>query len=202
MSEVSKAPARREKIKGTVIVDLTGEKFGRLTAVYPTDRRSKKGSVYWHCVCECGNETDVDENGLVHGTYSSCGCKKRELNESVTDNLTFVDGTCIEWLKSRKSRNDNTSGMPGVYTRKDGKYYAMLGFKGKRYYLGSYETFDEAVSAREKAEEEIHGAFLKAYDIWNAKDPEWKKQNPLIFNVIKKNRRLEAECPLLDQADK
>ena len=38
----------------TNMIDLTGKKFGRLTVKYPTERRDKKGCVYWHCLCECG----------------------------------------------------------------------------------------------------------------------------------------------------
>ena len=36
--------------------DLSGRKFGMLTAKYATEKRDKRGSVYWHCVCDCGNE--------------------------------------------------------------------------------------------------------------------------------------------------
>ena len=43
--------------------DLTGQRFGRLTALYPTNRRDYKGSVIWHCRCDCGNETDVPAAG-------------------------------------------------------------------------------------------------------------------------------------------
>ena len=40
-------------------VDITGQKFRMLTALYPTENRDYKGSVIWHCRCECGNELDV-----------------------------------------------------------------------------------------------------------------------------------------------
>ena len=52
--------------------DLSGQKFellGMLTAQYATEKRDKRGSVYWHCVCDCGNEVDVTAAGLVHGNY-------------------------------------------------------------------------------------------------------------------------------------
>lgn len=32
---------------GRVAEDLTGQRFGRLTALRPTERRDRKGSVYW-----------------------------------------------------------------------------------------------------------------------------------------------------------
>lgn len=60
--------------KGRGVTDISGQKFGRLTALYHTDKRSKKGSVFWHCRCDCGNEVEVTEDGLLHGNYKSCGC--------------------------------------------------------------------------------------------------------------------------------
>lgn len=60
--------------------DLSGQKFGLLTAVYPTERRDHRGSVYWHCVCECGNEIDVSAGALMDGNNRSCGyipCQSR-----------------------------------------------------------------------------------------------------------------------------
>ena len=47
--------------------DLSGQKFGLLTAMYPTECRDHRGSVYWHCVCECGNEIDVSAGALMDG---------------------------------------------------------------------------------------------------------------------------------------
>lgn len=31
------------------IIELTGQHFGRLTALEPTDRRDRRGNVYWRC---------------------------------------------------------------------------------------------------------------------------------------------------------
>lgn len=59
--------------------ELTGQKFGRLTALYPLEERNQYGSIVWHCKCDCGNEIDVPANWL--GKYiNSCGCLK-SLNE-------------------------------------------------------------------------------------------------------------------------
>ena len=52
------------------ILDLTGQKFGRLTAQYVSNRRPRK----WHCVCECGNEVDILTTCLTTGHTQSCGC--------------------------------------------------------------------------------------------------------------------------------
>ncbi|MGI6014046.1 MAG: hypothetical protein ACOX7K_07150 [Oscillospiraceae bacterium] len=170
--------------------DITNQRFGRLIAEYPTAKRDKKGSVFWHCRCDCGNEVDVTQDGLVYGTYRSCGCRKREIQENIGETLTFTDNTCIEWLEKRKSRCDNTSGFRGVYLTKTGRYRALIGFKKQRFYIGSYKTFEEAVQARLDAEETIHAGFVKAYRIWSEKasaDAQWAKENPLQYEVIKQN---------------
>lgn len=57
------------------IKDITGQKFGRLTALYPTEKRYCT-TVVWHCHCDCGNEVDVPYNSLYAGK-KSCGCLKK-----------------------------------------------------------------------------------------------------------------------------
>ena len=178
----------RKTSGGRNLTDLTGKRFGRLTAEYPTERRDRKGSVYWHCRCDCGKETEATEDGLVFGNNLSCGCLKRENQKRVSEQLHRVDGTCVEWLEKRKSRRDNTSGFRGVCSMKNGKYRAMIGFKGERFYLGTYDSMEKAVQARMEAESEIHDAFVKKFYAWRKKadeDPEWGAKNPLVFQVIK-----------------
>ncbi len=58
--------------------DLTGQRFGRLTALYPTDKRSSSGGKVWHCRCDCGNECDVAASSLKNGHTKSCGCLRHE----------------------------------------------------------------------------------------------------------------------------
>lgn len=54
--------------------DHTGEKFGKLTVMYITDRRNTQRRPYWHCKCDCGNELDVIIIDLQSGHTTSCGC--------------------------------------------------------------------------------------------------------------------------------
>lgn len=58
-------------------VDITGQKFGRLTAqeIRPGSRSQKRK---WRCSCECGGETFVSTDKLVSGWTISCGCVQRE----------------------------------------------------------------------------------------------------------------------------
>ncbi len=59
------------------IKDVSGQRFGRLTAVSPAER-SANGRVRWLCVCDCGTEVVVQSNNLQSGNTRSCGCVGRE----------------------------------------------------------------------------------------------------------------------------
>ena len=58
------------------IDDITGQRFGRLVAVEPTDKRSGRG-VVWKCKCDCGNVCEVAARDLQSGRTRSCGCSRR-----------------------------------------------------------------------------------------------------------------------------
>lgn len=60
--------------------DLAGQRFGRLTALYPLGSEPGKG-VIWHCRCDCGGTKDVPSTRLLGKKTQSCGCIKRELTE-------------------------------------------------------------------------------------------------------------------------
>lgn len=66
--------------KGEKVKDITGQVFGRLTAVYKTDRTDKYYVSYWMCICECGSEVEVRISQLTTGKTKSCGCLNRELS--------------------------------------------------------------------------------------------------------------------------
>jgi len=166
---------------------IKGKRFGRLIALTPTKKRSYKGSVIWQCKCDCGNITEASADALLHNNKTSCGCRKDEIKKTIHDQLTFVDSTCIEWLRSRKTRCDNTSGFRGVY-ESNGKWRVSIGFKKKRYYYGTYNTFAQAKAARLEIEKLLHDNFIAAWEKWleiSKNDPQWADAHPFEFNVYK-----------------
>lgn len=52
--------------------DLSGMKFGILTAILPV----YKNRIYWQCLCECGNYSVVRNDRLKSGETTSCGCRR------------------------------------------------------------------------------------------------------------------------------
>lgn len=142
--------------------DLTGRRFGRLVAQEPTAQRGPDGSVLWRCTCDCGGTTLQPAPVLTGGRVTSCGCKRRE-NDAMRRSLTYVDGTCVQFLKNTGTlRADNTSGTRGVCFIR-GKWRARINFKKKSYQLGSYARLEDAVRVRKQAESRLYGEFLDWY---------------------------------------
>lgn len=144
-------------------VDIRGVRKGQLTAQYPTDKRTKYGSVIWLCACDCGNEVEISESALVHGNRVSCGCKKIEAQKMIVHRKHCINGTCIERLGQKPARKDSKSGVCGVCERPNRKYEAVIGLKGRTYHLGTYHTIEEATQARLRAVEEMHMPIIRSY---------------------------------------
>lgn len=91
---------------GEVKIDLTGQKFGRLTVIKRAGS-TKNRVTEWLCRCDCGNEKVIRADRLQRGTTQSCGCFHRE---------------------AVAERNKARSVHCGRYTR---LYYIWQGLKGR-----------------------------------------------------------------------
>ena len=58
-------------------IDLTGQKFGRLTVIYWIGREN--GRTLWKCKCACGKDAIVSTGSLRSANTQSCGCLHRDL---------------------------------------------------------------------------------------------------------------------------
>ena len=60
------------------LIDLTGNKYGKLTVLKKDEERKTKSGSYWICQCECGNVKSVKSSSLRRGEIQSCGCLRKE----------------------------------------------------------------------------------------------------------------------------
>ena len=148
-------------------LELTGQRFGKLTVLAPAENIRKRTA--WLCRCDCGQETVVTTARLRNGLRTSCGCDNdlygKPPSEIGRASLTYVDGTCVEMIRAGTVRCNNTSGVPGVnWVARKQRWQASICFKGTRHYLGSYKELSEAVQARKRAEEELYLPFLEQFE--------------------------------------
>ncbi len=198
--------------------NLVQQRFGRLTAIEPTQQRTSYGNVIWRCACDCGTFIDVSGCNLVRGYTKSCGCltaERKDISNRRFGNLltlypdsdkktdrtkwicrcdcgnictvsisnlrnghtkscgclanmehrTLIEGTCLELIASPYIPQNNCSGVKGVsYYSRTNSWVATLTFQGRNYYLGRYETVEEAARARCEAEKTIVWPFLEKYE--------------------------------------
>lgn len=164
--------------------DITGQRFHRLTVLYPAENQHVRG-MNWHCRCDCGNEVDLSYNLLMYSNVQSCGCLKQEADQRLHTFLTHVDGTSINALRSQKVPSSNRTGYKGVY-RVRGKYMAKIVFQKKQYCLGTYENTEDAVQARKRGEELLFQQAVQLYEAWKCRadaDPQWAEQHPFHLEV-------------------
>lgn len=153
--------------------ELTGQVFGKLTVIGRSDKRSPRGqrtTPLWECRCECGNITYKAKDTLTNPDLSMCSdCAAKYAAEKARACAGFVEGTQLAKIRDMTPNAANTSGHRGIYYEsKFDRYRAQIIFQKKRYYLGTYKNLDDAIKARQRAEEELYGAFLEEYDKKNA----------------------------------
>ena len=181
--------AGKAHAKNYVYADISGQHFGMLTALYPVQKRDKRGSVIWHCRCACGQETDISYNSLVYTNVKSCGCQRKVHNEKIHSDLTHAGGTSLEMLSSKKLPANNTTGHKGVYLVR-GKYMAKIVFQKKQYFLGFYNRMEDAIEARRNAEESVFEPAEEHCRKWKQlaqQDPQWAEANPVQITVQREN---------------
>lgn len=149
-----------------------------IKALYDTGKTKRECRI-WHCLCVCGEEFDVLSKDFP--SAKSCGHLYEKSREKGMKNAHkklaeySVDGTNAISITSKIPKN-NKSGCKGVYQKTSNKkWYAVITFKGKTYYLGGYCKIEDAIKARKTAEKYTHDNFLD----WFAKEfPEkWEKMN-------------------------
>lgn len=71
------ADMRRKGRGGPHYIDMTGRRYGRLTAIERV--RVESIHTHWKCLCDCGSEAIVAGYLLRNGSTRSCGCLRREM---------------------------------------------------------------------------------------------------------------------------
>ncbi len=132
-------------------INLTGQRFGKLVALYPLPERHN-GRTVWHCQCDCGNTADVVVTYLTRGEVTSCGCAhhvKDHINLRQKYDAKRVDGVVKPLFKDKMPRKDSSTGYRGVskyYTRlsHELRYRSWITVKGKRHYKSGFLTPEDA----------------------------------------------------------
>lgn len=189
--------------------DITGQRFGKLVAIEPTDRK-KRQSIIWRFRCDCGNviEKPIKEVTAKTNATSSCGCSKKgyignsEHGKRQYHNIekNYVMGTNIEKIR-REDINppkNNQSGYQGVsYLTTRNVWVACMRFQGS-YIQKTCHTLEDAIEARKKMRV-IRDEFVVWYDSLSEEEKKEAIQqyenNKIFFKTYYQNKLLElSKC--------
>lgn len=87
--------------------DLTNQRFGKLVAIEPTEKRINN-FVVWKCQCDCGNYHEVSVSNLKNGDVVQCkNCQTRSRGEEKIKNILEKENIFYEQEKTFSSCKDN-----------------------------------------------------------------------------------------------
>ena len=146
--------------------DRTGQRFGLLTVLGRSEKRAPRGKrtvPLWECRCDCGAIVYKAMDTLTNPSRCSCQACANRLNAQNTRVYAgFYKGTQISRIKNTAPIGGNESGRRGVSKdKKSGKWKAYIKFRGENISLGFYTKLEDAIKARERAEEKYYQPLLE-----------------------------------------
>lgn len=151
------------------IKDIVGARFGHLVVLKRSNQyidTAGRGKKYlWECRCDCGQTVYRLSEKLRDDVNCSCkSCMEKSAVNAMVNNAGFIEGTQLSKLVRSTPNANSTSGVRGVFfNRRSGKWRAMLKFQGKDHYLGEYVKIEDAIKARQRAEDQYFAPLLDKY---------------------------------------
>lgn len=136
-------------------LNITGNKYNRLTAIKFSHKEGHQNRAKWLFKCECGNKKIIDKGKVTGGYTRSCGClleeeRKRFTERSTTHGLSGGRKRTSEymvWLSMRKRcLKPNDAGY---------KDYGGRGIKVCKRWLDSFPNFLEDMGDKPTKEHSI-----------------------------------------------
>lgn len=121
--------------------DLTGQTFGRLTAVAPCCQIGQKRGISWVCNCKCGNQKVVVSYELISGKTQSCRCLQREVFRAITSTHGMSSSSTYKIWRDMNDRCSNEK-------RQDYSRYGGRGIEVCERWQNSFESFLEDMGER------------------------------------------------------
>lgn len=125
------------------MIDLTGQRFGRLTVLQREGTDQKSQQKLWLCKCDCGNTVLRVGNTLKRGNLSNCGCLIKDIKRGNAYSLTHGKSKSGEYKSWSSMIQRCTNPKHASY-----KNYGARGVSVCEEWLGSFEQFFADMGSR------------------------------------------------------
>lgn len=119
--------------------DISNQQFGKLTALYCTNKKDSGGRYIWHCICDCGNTIDVSIGQLTSGLTSSCGCLRSKGETIIADLLTQYH---IRYQREYHFENSKRRFDFAIFNKQN-QLIRLIEFDGIQHYIDLGEVWDK-----------------------------------------------------------
>lgn len=160
-------------------IDITGNKYGKLTAIARDDEFSKNHKFkhsYWHCKCECGNDVTIYLGHLQNGHTTSCGCDKSSKGEKEITQI--LEENNINFIHDKQYFKDLIlpSGGIGRYDyiifNEDNSIKCIIEFDGEQHYRDGWNSLENV-----RLNDEAKNKYAFSNHIPIIRIPYWEKGN-------------------------
>ena len=165
-------------------IDITNQKFGKLTALFPCNfKKENRGTILWHCKCECGYEIDVDGSNLRRGLTKSCGCINYSIGELNIKNILIENN--IMFKQEYTEFSLNLKRFDFALFNKNNEIIRLIEFDGEQHFnqnRGTWQNHEslEIIQQRDK----IKNEWAAAHNIPLVRIPYWERDNITLEMIL------------------
>ena len=170
--------------------NLTGQKFGNLTALEPTNERNRN-QVVWKCQCDCGNIHYAPSAELIRGKVRSCGCVYSFGEQQIRQILQKLQIETKTQFQFEDCRNPKTNAKL-YFDFYLPKYNCCIEYDGRQHfkeYSGSWEKLEDV-----QYRDSIKNKYCKEHNIPLIRIPYTDKSK---LNEEYLKNKLEKICPVI-----
>ena len=154
--------------------DLTGQRFGAITALYRLDQKYDNCYI-WHCKCDCGEEKDISSGSLISGDTQSCGCIKASIGEINIQKILEQNNIKFEKEKIFEDFIYKETGFHPRYDFYLPEYNRLIEFDGRQHYQ-EINYFRNKLLER-KNKDIVKNEYAKSHHIELIRIPYWERNN-------------------------
>ena len=116
------------------LIDITGQRFGLLTVLQKSERKTSNNSYYWICQCDCGTIKEVHGPSLRNHKIISCGCSKKSAGELKIEQILKENNIQFETQKIFNTCKFPNTNMLARYDFYLPDYNLLIEYDGEQHF--------------------------------------------------------------------